>query len=300
MGKWIITCNLKCYAPIKIFSELDRIKWEQIAGIKLGDIVYIYLEKPMSLIKFETKVVKVNLTNDSINHKEDIINDSNNKNDGRYMELEILRKFDDNLLPYELLKDQGFKSITRPSIISKGLEEYILKCTSQIRRASERNYFFVFQNKSYNEEFKGGYLWAPQYGNNGRRVSHWEQMKKVRKGDLVIHSYSKEIVAISIAKTDYYESNKPTELSNEWDSKGWRVDTDYFTINNPIVTSDHMDKLRELQPEIYAPFNRIGRGNTGYLFLANREMAEYIIKESASNQKTGEDRRRILDLLKII
>lgn len=26
------------------------------------------------------------------------------------------------------------------------------------------NYFFVFQNKTFHEEYQGGYLWAPQFG----------------------------------------------------------------------------------------------------------------------------------------
>ena len=52
------------------------------------------------------------------------------------------------------------------------------------------NYFFVFQNKTFDEEYRGGYLWAPQHGNSGRKVSHWEKMKEVRRGDIIIHSYS--------------------------------------------------------------------------------------------------------------
>lgn len=50
------------------------------------------------------------------------------------------------------------------------------------------NYFFVFQNKTYYEEYRGGYLWAPQRGNTGRKESHWKKMKEVRRGDIIIHS----------------------------------------------------------------------------------------------------------------
>ncbi len=62
------------------------------------------------------------------------------------------------------------------------------------------NYFFVFQNKSYLKEKAGGYLWAPKRNKKGR-VSHWERMTEVKKGDLIIHSYLKKIVAVSIAHT---------------------------------------------------------------------------------------------------
>ncbi len=43
------------------------------------------------------------------------------------------------------------------------------------------NYYFVFQNKSFEHEHKGGYLWAPKSTESGRRVPHWESMKDVKK-----------------------------------------------------------------------------------------------------------------------
>ena len=89
------------------------------------------------------------------------------------------------------------------------------------------NYFFVFQNKTFHEEHQGGYLWAPQYGNSGRTASHWSKMKEVKRGDVIIHSYKKQIIAISVAKKDVYVAKKPVELSNDWQTDGWRVDTQY-------------------------------------------------------------------------
>ena len=297
MEKWIITCNPKYYDVVGAFSVFESINWKQSVDIQIGDIVYIYVGKPLSAIKYETKAVQVNLPNPSIDDNEFVIDGSNYENYGRYMELRLLRSFNDDLLSLDLLKENGLKSVQGPSRVSSLLESFILNMTSPKIKKDARRYFFVFQNKSYNEEYKGGYLWAPQHGDNGRRVSHWEQMKEVRKGDLIIHSYLKRIVAVSIAKSDVYEANRPIELPDQWNNKGWKVDTEYFTITNPIVTSEHMDKLMELQPDINAPFNRIGRGNTGYLFAANKKMAEYIINESVSIQDNEADKRTLLGLI---
>ncbi|MDD4370573.1 MAG: HNH endonuclease signature motif containing protein [Anaerostipes sp.] len=159
------------------------------------------------------------------------------------------------------------------------------------------NYFFVFQNKSYDEEYRGGYLWAPQSGRGGKRVSHWEKMKSVKRGDIIIHSFQKKIMAVSIAQKDVYAANKPTELSEEWQHEGWRVDTQYIPFLEQIITSDIMDKLLELQPKTDAPFNRIGRGNTGYLFEANKEMYQYIIQQTALAQNNVLDKQRVIELL---
>lgn len=159
------------------------------------------------------------------------------------------------------------------------------------------NYFFVFQNKSYHEEYKGGYLWAPKCGKDGKRVSHWEKMKSVKRGDIIIHSYQKRIMDISIAKKDVYTANRPTELSDEWQQEGWRVDAEYIPFSEQIITSDIMDKLLELQPKKDAPFNKLGRGNTGYLFEANKAMYEYIISQTALVQKNSKDKQRVTALL---
>lgn len=159
------------------------------------------------------------------------------------------------------------------------------------------NYFFVFQNKSYDQEYRGGYLWAPQYGNSGRRVSHWDKMKSVKRGDIIIHSFHTRIVAISIAERDVYAANKPTELSDKWRQEGWRVDSVYIPFSEQIITSEYMKKLLELQPKTDAPFNKLGRGNTGYLFEANKGMFEYIISQTALVQKNNMDKQRVLALL---
>lgn len=116
-------------------------------------------------------------------------------------------------------------------------------------------------------------------------MAHWEKMKSVKCGDAIIHSYQKRIMAVSIAKSDVYTSNRPTELSDEWQQEGWRVDTAYVPFSEQIITSDIMDKLLELQPQKDAPFNKLGRGNTGYLFEANKKMYDYIIQQTALAQK---------------
>lgn len=298
MGKWVIICNPKEFDVVGAFNVLENINWKQSTDIQKGDLVYIYVTKPYGEIKFETKVIEVNLKEAVIDDSEYVIDGSNFENYGRYMELQLLKKFDDGLLSYDSLKRFGLKAVQGPSRVSAELEEFILERTSQLKQINDRHYFFVFQNKSYDDEYKGGYMWAPQHGENGRRVPHWDEMKNVRKGDLIIHSYFKKIVAISVAKTDVYESERPLELPDQWNKNGWRVDTEYLTIKNPITTSDHMDELMKLQPKKNAPFNRIGRGNTGYLFSSNKEMSKYIINETINGQKTDNEKKALLDLLK--
>ena len=130
METWVITCNPKYYDVVGAFNALDNIHWKQSVDIKVGDIVYIYVGKPLGAIKYETKAMAVNLPNAIIDDTAYVIDAANYENYGRYMELKLLSEFDDYLLPYNLLKDNGLKSVQGPSRVSDQLEEFILKRTN--------------------------------------------------------------------------------------------------------------------------------------------------------------------------
>ncbi len=159
------------------------------------------------------------------------------------------------------------------------------------------DYFFVFQNRTFYEEKNGGFLWAPKYGKDGGTKSHWAMMKNIHKGDAIIHSVKKEIVAISFALTDCYSSPRPEGGFTDWERDGWRVDVEYHTFRRGIITSDYMDTFMKLQPGLYAPFNSIGRGNTGYLFKANKAMYEFIVEKTSLIQRTSMEKDKVLELL---
>lgn len=149
---------------------------------------------------------------------------------------------------------------------------------SSSNRSTAKQYHFVFQNKTFIAERNAGILWAPKLTEDERHVSHWDRVADVRTGDVIIHSFQKEIVAFSIALEHASSMRQPDSLKHEklWSDDGWGVHCQYISIQYPIVTSDYMDKLLELQPEKYAPFNRIGRGNTGYLFAVNYDFAKFL------------------------
>ena len=296
MEKWLIPCNLNNYDILGAFKKYDEIEWKQSTNIQVGDIVYIYVSSPYSSIKYETKAIEVDIPEAKNQDDEFQIDTAPYADYGRYMNLKLLRTLGDDAIPLKALKTYGIKTVQGPRKITDEMHSFILEQTSKVNELEQR-YFFVFQNKSFAEEYEGGYLWAPQETESGRQCSHWNRMKEVRKGDLVIHSNKKRIEAISVPKVDVYEADRPDELPDQWDQRGWRVDTDYFTIKKPIITSDHMDQLMAMQPDQNAPFNSIGRGNTGYLFAANREMAEYIIRESIKNQDAEDDRDILQSLL---
>jgi hypothetical protein len=107
------------------------------------------------------------------------------------------------------------------------------------------NYFFVFQNKTYNSEIPGGYMGAP-YGNK----SHWRSMDDVKMGDVICSCYDQNIVTVGIAKSGCYDSPKPVEFGSDGDH--WK---------------------------------NSGRSNTGYLFNFNEAAANVVMTAISNSGK---------------
>lgn len=162
---------------------------------------------------------------------------------------------------------------------------------------NQRNYFWVFQNRTFKEESQGGFLWAPQKNESGRPQHHWTRMKSIKQGDAIIHSVDRKIVAVSIAKADCYAAQKPSGNFDEWQDQGWRVDSKYFIFDETISTKDYAKEIISKQPEKYAPINKAGDGNTGYLFSATEDLFVFLLWEIAACQSRDEKRSGILQLL---
>ncbi|SDN46028.1 HNH endonuclease [Fictibacillus solisalsi] len=142
------------------------------------------------------------------------------------------------------------------------------------------NFFLVFQNKSFREEFSGGYLWAPKQNKFGQTFHHWNDMRNVSQGDVIFNSYNGQMVSVLIAKDDCKEHERPVGLDelDLWEKDGYMVEAEYINLVSPINYKDHMDSILQLQGEKYAPFNRAGRGNTGYLFRVTAELANFLFE----------------------
>lgn len=125
-GEWVITCNPSYYDVNGAFNKLKKIEWKQSVNINTGDIIYIYVGKPFKEIKYKCIAKKVDLNSAGrIDDSEFILDDSNYNNYGRYMELSLLTKYDEQQYPLSKLRERGLKSVQGPSKVSKELSKYI-------------------------------------------------------------------------------------------------------------------------------------------------------------------------------
>lgn len=126
MATWITICDLTKYDVEGAFSSLGTIDWKQSTNVEAGDIVYIYVSKPIGGIKFKCRANKVNLPNCQIDDSEWVLDGSPFENYGRYMELELLHKFD-TVIPYlSDLQDRGIKAIMGPLTVNTEALEFII------------------------------------------------------------------------------------------------------------------------------------------------------------------------------
>ena len=124
---WTIPCNINYYDIINAFNDLNNIEWKQyLNNIQPGDIVYIYVGAPYSKMMYKCKVNKVNLNKITIDDRKYWPNSENYGKFDRYMEIELLKKYDDtDYYHYSNLKLNGFINQQGQSSATEQLVNYL-------------------------------------------------------------------------------------------------------------------------------------------------------------------------------
>lgn len=101
---WIIPANPNVYDIVSDFKKSDIMTWKHQSSMELGDIIYIYMTKPMGYIKYKCQIIDIN---DNI------------------MTIKLMQEFNDNLLTFDLLNNYGLKSVRSPRRIPDKLKNYL-------------------------------------------------------------------------------------------------------------------------------------------------------------------------------
>lgn len=159
--------------------------------------------------------------------------------------------------------------------------------------------YLVFQGSTYKEECTGQFLWAPKYTKDGKTMHHWDRLMDVREDDVIFHCSSGYIQAISRVKGECVDSARPDLTTGEWtnwEKDGRRVDCDYYVLKKPLKHGLYKEKILEFCNVKYAPFDKMGNGNMGYLFDLDYNLAAFFIHEIIKNNPEI----RKLDFLKFL
>ena len=103
---WIIPANPKVYDIVSDFKKSDIMTWKHQNSMELGDIIYIYMTKPMGYIKYKCQIIDIN---------------------NNIMTIKLIKEFDDNLLTLDLFNNYGLKSVRSPRRIPDKLNSFLEK-----------------------------------------------------------------------------------------------------------------------------------------------------------------------------
>lgn len=148
--------------------------------------------------------------------------------------------------------------------------------------------FYVYQGETYDEERSGGYVWSPKLTKSGGKNAGYTMMTNVKQGDFILHNSNGKIMAVSIAKSDCHDGKQPHELSSanttvEWDDDGYRIDTEYFDMDVPLVVTNHKQWLAAHYKEGSA-FTVNGTGKQQYMCAIDDEQAIYLLEKALKLQ----------------
>ncbi|BCG57326.1 McrB family protein [Paenibacillus sp. URB8-2] len=133
------------------------------------------------------------------------------------------------------------------------------------------NVWWVNQGSTIQAEKKEGILWAPLVNSQGRKLYHWETMKEVKQGDIILHYSNKAIRYVSQVTDAAIDAPKPGSMANtNWQEEGRLVRTEYEELVPPIMLQQFNQQIMRLNIT-QGPLHSGGGVNQGYLFRFSRQ-----------------------------
>lgn len=130
MNKWVMSANPNVFNHEKAFQEKGYIDWKQTRKFSVGDIIYVYVTKPISKIQFKAKVVSVYMAEEEIDDysKYWVKEKPKDLHDVKYARLILLDEFKDDRFDYSTLKEHGLVYPPQsPCRVNDILQAYIEK-----------------------------------------------------------------------------------------------------------------------------------------------------------------------------
>jgi putative restriction endonuclease len=159
------------------------------------------------------------------------------------------------------------------------------------------NYFWVNQGKTFDIAYKFQCLWAPILDLNGKSLHHWDTMKLLQPGDVILNYSQKQILGYCVAQTKSYQYQKPEQFNGvlNWGDDGLICDVKYYLFEKPIDKTFVYEKVKNLLSDKYSPFTKTGEVNQGYLYKISKFEFDAILEianakyEILNNEIESED-----------
>lgn len=147
-------------------------------------------------------------------------------------------------------------------------------------------YFWVNLGTTHKEARNGEFLWAPLSPKSSKGAAtrtHWENVGRVKSGDLIFCYNDNFLRAIATAKNDAYEASRPATRSfSEWKNIGYRVDVAITELKRPVHSIDIASEYQARFDESTTPslFNVKGSVNQIYMAQIPSDAAVYLLEQA--------------------
>lgn len=195
--KWIMPANIRDkYDAFGAFSKFGFIDWRQKNNFSIGDIVFIYISKPVQQIMFQTKVISVEM------RFEDTVDDlkfwvskkdyeASKKNNG-YVRLQLISYANSNRLSFKNLLEHGLQGSIQSAIRciedKEHLGAYISSCFEEETLGNGYDEFDI------NEIHYEGSVTTV-------KVNKYERNQDARRKCIEIHGFQCKICGFDFEKT---------------------------------------------------------------------------------------------------
>ena len=116
MSTWLLSSGNKKFQLDECLKKYGYVDWTQTRKVEVGDVVFVYISKPIGTVKYKMKVDRVNMTFEKTTDNEEFWLDKDvyekGKERNRYFRL-ILEKVlpDDEELSFEGLSYNGLGGV---------------------------------------------------------------------------------------------------------------------------------------------------------------------------------------------
>lgn len=139
-------------------------------------------------------------------------------------------------------------------------------------RARGPAYWWVNNKQTNRQEIGGGYLWSPKTNANGARNETYDNMGRVRAGDLVFAYAAQRIAHVGVATQAAVPAPKPDEFGNagaNWTRDGWMLPVRWAEVPSPLQPKSIIGDLRPHLPPLHSPLRpATGDGNQNVYLAA--------------------------------
>ncbi len=138
--------------------------------------------------------------------------------------------------------------------------------------------YLLFQEHSYAQERIGGYIWAPEKHFSDIGTYNWENVKRLRKGDVIYSIAEDKILSVNIVTSNAEKAKKPIGLDIPAAGEGWYVNVNYSQLKRPILLQLSQKKeIAKLSVEREVPYNPDGTQAEGRIFEIAYEAHKYLM-----------------------